>query len=68
MHNGNGKFSCFALENKQELPYQIVYDLKSVCPRLERHWAYERKFKEKKNNKKNQNLNDIFTEKSNKRG
>lgn len=42
VHNGNGKFFLFLLDqNKADLPKNLVYDLRVVCPKLDRFWYYE---------------------------
>ena len=39
---GMGKFHLFMLDpaRKQDLPKIIAYDLKEMCPKLDRYWAY----------------------------
>ena len=46
VHNGNGKFFCFIVENNRELPQLFVYDLKQCYPEFDRYWAHERKQKD----------------------
>ena len=40
-HNNNGKFICFLLDNKQDLPTPHVYDLRETCPGLDRYWHHD---------------------------
>ena len=37
-----GKFQLFMLDpaRKQDLPKIIAYDLKEMCPKLDRYWAH----------------------------
>lgn len=60
VHNGNGRFYLFLLDHsKSNLPMCLNYDLKTVCPKLDRYWYhdYAKKVQEAK---KEQQTMDIF--------
>ncbi|CDW76204.1 kelch motif family protein [Stylonychia lemnae] len=61
VHNGNGKFYLFLLEqNKADLPQAKIYDLKLQCPKLDRFWYYEHTRKLMDQKKSQQNTVEIF--------
>ena len=44
--SGEGKFNCFLLDSRPgRFPSIVDYDLKEVCPRLDRYWHHEHKQK-----------------------
>jgi hypothetical protein len=63
IHNKNGKFFCFSLPaSKQELPITVMYNLKDVCPRLDRYWMYDYIQKLTKKQKNNMTGSDIYVD------
>ena len=42
LHSGNGRFHLFMLdpEKRGELPKVMAYDLREMCPRLDRYWHH----------------------------
>jgi hypothetical protein len=42
IYSGTGRFYLFMLDStrKQDLPKLVTYDLKDMCPKLDRYWVH----------------------------
>jgi len=58
VHDNQGRFTCFLLDSKQPMPYALKYDLREICPTLDRYWLddYSKQIQERKKNKGTEDL------------